>query len=542
MQPSLLVFWSALLAAAGLPGAQARPGALSAQLERALAERFAPVLAFHGAEEFFPCSPFFVLDLPTRGADVGDGLRPRSADAAARRDVAALGRVAARGDAAARGDVAAPDDAAALDDPSALGDVASRTERYRSLSRARRVELARVFYQAYPFVDGGGPRVVVEYWLYYVQNAYRSRSGVFPVRVDTSHPNDMEHIFLILRPVDGAEGAADLPDRAGAYAIQSVLASAHHGNLPTNVYSFPAGHESRRPLRFIVELGSHAVAADIDGDGVFDEGADSDGGKFVWGIRDSGAPWAAYDSSYMDPRGGDNAIVLSPLRGKAAGSPSGSGGEPGAGQGAGPAAEGSTRPSAGTYRLVAAEALDATFQELGLSDAQVAHAFEVSVGWPKRLFGRSDGQPDKLLLPSRHEDFGDPRRLKSGYADLERGLDIGYTNILYGVTLFAGGRYTWINTSRVVPDVVVEGQALVTAEGNDYYELALLGSYPIDTMSRVFAGASLITDDIRFDKRQYGLLGGIEFRLAAFRFRTAYRTTGQVSRAKVDFRLYYLFF
>jgi len=498
-------------------GAEANPTELTYEQQFELAERFAPVLLFHEAEEFFPCSPLFPLDLDMpaserppderSGGAVIDGEKPAEKENA-------------------------DENLARPSLVEALGDVESRTDTYRSLSLSSKADLARVFFHAYPFAEDGEQLVVVEYWFYYVENQYQAEGGLFPVRVDTSHPNDMEHVFVVLRPRGGHSSASGLSTWPDAYAIKTIYASAHHGNLPNNTYTFTPGQEARQMPPLMVELGSHAVAADIDGDGRFTPGIDSTwNGKFVWGIRDTGKTWARYDPAYMEPRQrGDSVVLFYGVAGSSA--PKTATGDSGAIE--------PTWVNSYPYRLEHVATLASQFEWFQPSKAQIDETFRVPVAWPKRLFGRSDGGPEKLFIPSEHENFGNLKQLKEGYARIERGLTVGYTNILYGFTFLVGGRYAFINGSKLVPDVIVEGQAMLTGEGNDYYEVSLLGYYPIDTISKIFVGTSLITDDIRFDKRQYDLLGGLEFRLSSFRFRVAYRSTGAVSRAKVDFRIYYL--
>jgi len=466
------------------------PATLSGSQQLELAEHFAPVLVFHRDEEFFPVSPLFPLELDS-SASAGES------EVRAKPSLAAV-----------------------------LGDVDTRTAAYRSFPLQRKAALAKVFFQAYPFSESGEQLVVVEYWFYHLQNTYRATGGIFPVRVDASHPNDMEHLFLVLRPrsVDLA-GSTGLPRGADDYAVKTIYASAHHGTLPNNAYEFAPGQELTRPPRVLVELGSHALAVDIDVDGRFTPGVDSTwNGKFVWGIRDSGKTWARYDPSYMDPRREDSSVVFAH------------------GRDADVSSQAQLEPASYRYRLEHATSVSSAFQEFDASSAELDEAFKVDVAWPKRLFGRSDGGPEKLFIPAEHENFGDPKQLEQGYARRERGLTFGYTNILYSATFVLGGRYAFVNNSKLVPDLMLEGQVLLTGEGNDYYEVSALGYYPIDTVTNFFVGGSLITDDIRFDKRQYDLLGGLEFRLSSFRFRVAYRSTGAVSRAAIDFRALYLLF
>src|SRR5262249_51171282 len=73
--------------------------------------------------------------------------------------------------------------------------------------------------------------------------------------------------------------------------------------------------EPALPIEILVEHGSHAMAPDIDRDGLFEPDRDSTAqlhGGFVWGIRDHGETWSAYRTSYMDRRDPATAVRLCP--------------------------------------------------------------------------------------------------------------------------------------------------------------------------------------------------------------------------------------
>jgi hypothetical protein len=55
------------------------------------------------------------------------------------------------------------------------------------------------------------------------------------------------------------------------------------------------------------------------------------------------------------------------------------------------------------------------------------------------------------------------------------------------------------------------------------------------------AGRSLITDSIRFDRRQWDWVGVIEFTLGRMRVSGMGRTIGPLSGLSKEFRLFYLF-
>ncbi len=471
-----------------VPEAESVESPLSYAQQRALADHFAPRLVFHPNETFFPCSPLFTTERRSGLFTLTTESFPGNAN-----------RPHMRG---------------------AMGSVEMRTRRYESMSLLERLKLAKIYFQAYRLSSNGKARIVVEYWLYFLQNHYRASSGLIPLWIDTSHPNDMEHIFLMLEPKSAYEPSREPPTIfADGYRVKEIFASAHGDKVPNNIYEFQEGHETSRAPSFLVELGSHALAPDIDGDGVFTPGRDSPSGeKFVWGIRDHGKTWASYRPSYMRPRR-DDAITLDPQSNLHD--------------------ERSFEDSArGYYRLEHVNVLSDQYDQLDLSRDQIADIFRTGTLWVKRMFGWSNGGPDKLILPSKHENFKKPHRMKDSYARKEQGLTMGFTNMFSGYTFFGGGRQTIFTPTRLLPDVVLDAQLFLTTEGNDFYAAEILGYYPIDTLSKLFIGGGWITNSLSAERRQFNLVTGVEFSLGRFRFRNAFRSSGAVSPASIDFRVY----
>ena len=187
----------------------------------------------------------------------------------------------------------------------------------------------------------GQPVVVFEYWFYYVRNEYRVRSNVLPLWMSSSHPNDLEHIHLVLR------------EEYGEYVVDEAYASAHEGKIPANRYKYQSARHAG-PTRFLVELGSHALAPDIDEDGVFTPGTDGNSGsKMLWGIRDKGYTWPRYRKSYMTVRSSGNAIVFSH----------------------GKTAAGAVDASGFSYRLVPVDSVTESFSELNLTGQSAEACF-----------------------------------------------------------------------------------------------------------------------------------------------------------------------
>jgi len=449
-------------------------GLTSAEQAR-LAERFAPVLVFHSAEQYFPTSPLFQL-------------KPDS-----NQSWKAL-----------------------------LGTPDSRNEIYRSLTLPEKSKLATVFYRAYPAWNSSEPVIILEYWLYYAQNDYRVRGNILPFWFDGSHPNDLEHIHLVLR-ADSAErliAGSSKPLETIDFAVEEVFASAHEGKIPANGYQYADGlHQG--PTRFLVELGSHAMAPDIDEDGLFTPIADGDSGaKVLWGIRDSGMTWSRYQTSYMTPRSGGNAIVFSfdghqePL-------------------------EDVRADQHFTYRLASVDSLSRRFDQLQMTDEQRKRAFENQVFWFNRAFGKDNGRSDTLLLPSRAEIGGESVGIL-GVSSSERLFLVGTVLNVDEPGFFAGGRYSFLTSSRFVPDLTLQMDGVLT-RNNYYLSPQFLFSYPLDGFTRVMVGQSLVSDSVTFDRVQWGWMGAIEIRLGDMRISAVTRKAGPGRPSAKEFRLFYGF-
>lgn len=453
-------------------------------VQRALAEHFAPVLVFHRDEKYFPTTPLFPLAL--------DG------------DAQAFAIDAASSD--------------------RLGSAADRRDRYEELSLRDKAQLAQVFYRAYHADRGGATFVIVEYWLYYVHNTYRVRGNLLPLWVDGSHPNDLEHIHLVLRRADD-----------GRLVPFEVYGTAHNGTMPANRHRYREEPQDVRG-RFLVELGSHALAPDINGDGLYTPGEDgSSGYKVLWGIRDRGITWARYRAGYMDARGADNSIVLR-LSGTGA-TPADAGA-----RGAGLHEDGFDDASAEgslAYRLVPVEELRAAFAALDLNTQQRRAIFETPRHWFRRMFGGDTGSSNKLLVPPQQVE----RRTSvgiDGFSSTERGLLFGTHINMADQGLLVGARYAYFLGGRFVPDLLAEADAVVSRRKR-YFSGQVMVTYPLDGTTTIMAGKALVVTPFAFGRQQWDWVAGLEFSLGRMRIYGGSRSPGPLTGGSKEVRLVYLF-
>jgi len=451
-----------LIVLVGLPCAlPAQVPDLTAEETARIAEQFAPVLVFHVEEKYFPVNPLFSIESEVTGSGLGS-LTPE------------------------------------------LGTAESRRDAYRALTLEQKAKLTTIYYRAYPARRSGGPVIVLEYWFYYVWDEYRVRSNVLPVWANGSHPNDLEHLHLILRA------------ESGRLVVDEVFASAHEGKIPANRYKYgSAGHAG--PTHFFVELGSHAMAPDITEDGIFVPGNDGDSGsKILWGVRDRGYTWPRYRQSYMNPRSEGNAVVF--------------------------ARETDSTDTEGqrfSYRLLPVDSLMENFANLNLTDSERKHAFENQTFWFKRLFGRDNGRSGQLLVPKEADGRSNSPGV-SGVSSSERRFLIGSALNTDDPGLFVGGRYSFLMPSIWVPDLMFQVDGVVTRH-NRYLSPQFLLGYPLDGFTRIMVGKSLVTDTLDFSRRQWDNVGTIEVRLGAMRISATTRSTGPLRTTAKEFRLFYSF-
>jgi hypothetical protein len=368
---------------------------LTAEDQARLARQFAPVLVFNSAEKFFPASPFFSFDTSEPTFDKESTLRR-------------------------------------------LGTTESRTEAYLELNLTEKGKVATVFYRAYPARRSGVPVVVLEYWFYYVRDEYRVRANILPVWMGGNHPNDLEHVHLVLRQKG-----------AGNFVVDEALSSAHEGKIPANRFQYDKnGHDG--PTHFFVELGSHALAPDIDEDGIFTPGIDGDSGsKLQWGIRDRGYTWLRYRKSYMSPRSNGNSVVFEEENAVHSQTET----------------EGSEPVPGVTYRLASVDSLNASFARLDLTNQERKSTFESPTFWFPRVFGRNNGRSKAMLMPAPAKTGGNSVGIL-GVSASERFFLLGATLNVDEPGFLVGGRYSFLTRPLFIPDFVFETDGMLTRHKN----------------------------------------------------------------------------
>ncbi len=446
-----------------------------------LAEKFAPVLVFHPDEQFFPSSP--LLSLSQNPPDTE------------RESIVEF-----------------------------LGTPERRRERYLALTLPEKARLTTVFYRVGKLQRQKDEVVVIEYWFYYVWNMYSARQGLFPFWFDSSHPNDMEQVRVVLE-LDPKRSGNWTEVQGTRVRMETVYTSAHEGNAPANRYDFARGGDRSAKPQVLVELGSHALGNDTNRDGKFTPGDDGESGyKILWGVRDRGYTWARYNPDYMDQRHKGNAVLFCYQGGNFEGD----------------GASDECPRDAFSYRLVPVDELYRQFDLLDLSSEDKKQVYETKVRWMRRLFGKSNGNSEKLVLPP--DTASDKKAVAiEGFSATERGMMTGATTLISDPGFFIGGRYSFLHGSKIIPDVLLDAEGVVTTQGKGFFSTTIRASYPIDAITKLFGGVGLVTDSFTFENRQLDWLGGLEVRVGGMRLSIAGRTMGSLTGSALDFRIYYFF-
>jgi hypothetical protein len=436
---------------------------------RAIAIRFAPRFRFHADEAYLPVHPLFVLETAGQEGPQGPGAAQ------------------------------------------ALGAPVDRIRRYLALTLAEKAAKAKIFYDVYRDERRGPGRIVAEYWLYYVESRYRTQRGFFPFSLDTSHPNDFEHVFMILAPRAGSFSDSD--DPSTGLVIERIVAGVHDGRVPNHVTPISAGARlAERPL-LLVELGSHSLAPDVDGDGYVRTNVDIEPRRITWGLRDTGRIWAWRSPDDAQRREARASTTLIP-------------------------AEAASAEGDRTYELAPMASVDAAFRSLALAPAQEESAFRGQVNPFKRLFGKNDGGSPALRRPSSSADHGNAGRVLNDSVERQRGLSVGFTNTFDSYTVMLGGRLPVATPGRPWPAATADVGVVFPSDGT-VLDAELLFSYEIDTQVDLIGGAGWLADGS--GEHQTDWLVGLQLQLGRLRLRGAFRRGGTLNDDQADFRIQYDF-
>ena len=448
----------------------AEPIALTGAERTAIGRAFAPTLVFHPLEEYLPTSPMFPFDsrdLPAFHDEGVPGVRSR------------------------------------------LGSQSGRVEQYRSLSADEKLDHAALEYRVFSRVTEGRIELVVEYWCYYVFNAFTVRGAWFPYSVPDNHPHDLERIYLVLTPVPGTglgtHRTADEVWARRAFRIARVITNAHDGSIPPNQYDARADETLAPPLTVLVERGSHAMAPDINRDGRFTAKADSTATtKLLWGIRDRGTTWGRYRTSFMDGRD-ESSVRL-----------------------CGPSAEGAVEAEpCQPYKLYPAHELQEWFSTVDFSQPDM-HQVMGRTPWKLRAFG--DVRVEGLMVPKDPPDGRVLDTMLKRRASAPGRMMVGFTMSNGRTpTVMIGRRYLRSVATRYAPDIVAEGLVLFPAGQRRFAEATVSGSYTVDAITNVVVGVGWFSNGTPVAD----VLTGLDLRVGRLRVRPVWRFRERAFNARL---------
>ena len=385
----------------------------------------------------------------------------------------------------------------------------ARVARYRGLSATEKLQRAAIAYRVFSRVERGRLEVVIEYWCYYVYNAFTVRGGWLPYRVKDNHPHDLERVYLVLTPTPTTEAAgteqshADVAWARRSFQIRSVIANAHDGSIPPNQYDARDEDVLTPPLTLLVERGSHAMAPDINQDGRFTPGVDSTATpKMLWGIRDNGSTWGWYRASFTDRRD-SSAVRL-----------------------CGPVTDADRAESACTrYTLYPGDDLQRWFGSFQLSPDDRREILG-RTSFLVRTFG--DVRIEKLMVPMDPPDGRMLTRMLRRRTTTEAGFVAGFTTVRNSPAIVLGRRYLWHVQSRYAPDVMAEALATFPTGERRSVEATMWGSYNLDAITNLLFGAGYYSEGEPAD-----VAAGVDLRIGRWRVRPTWRFRETALNARV---------
>ena len=434
-----------MISAASSPPARATPLPDEAEFE-VLARAFAPTLVFHIDERFLPVSPLFPVD-----------------------------------------SFLALNDRAAAE---ALGTPADRTHRYLQLSRDQQLGQAALSYRVFRESFSTPRRLVVEYWCHYVFNEYMFRGSILPWRATDNHSNDLERVFFIVeREGDDDQPVWTIAAARRAYVIRRIVTSA--GSVSANVLDVDTARPVHPPVAVLVERGSHAMAPDVDDDGLVRVGIDVNAStKFVWGIRDRGETGNWYRPARTDDRGNGARLCAD--------------------------AEADGETPCSPYRLDPAEPMQQWFEQLKWTRAGRDQVVGRS-GWVFRWLG--DVQVEELMIPPDRANADVVRKMTNRRAFSENGISIGTTVGAANRAVTLGARRAWMTPQRALPDLIALGSVSVNQRGASTATASLLGFFQLDVATKLLAGVTWSASPMQIGRGFWDLPVGVELRAGRVRIR-----------------------
>jgi len=372
-----------------------------------------------------------------------------------------------------------------------------RREIYDRLSRPEQLARASLTYRIHPTMVDGSPMIVLEYWCHYVFNTFDFYGAPVEWHAPDNHFNDLERVFFVLERRDApSEDITSVAAARRMFAIRRIIASAHDGSISANVLDVPRERSLDLPVPILVERGSHAMAPDVNRDGVIESGVDvNESTTFLWGIRDHGETGVNFRPEYTDARAGGVRLC------------------------------GATDADAGTedcmpYTLQRAEPLQDWFLGPALSideRSRVVGRTPLLVRW----FG--DAEIEDLVVPRDRGDGSVMNRMEFHGAVAESGFAVSAA-LTPGVPPIAFGiRQAWQTRRQWAPSLIAAFDVMAHTRGYAGAGFSLVGAYPIDVITKIVVGASVNTLQSNGYRVSWDIPVGLELRGGRVRLRSEFR-------------------